>query len=37
MEVSKIGPYRQRRDLREVIERVSRYTVVTSQEQVARF
>lgn len=30
-EVSKIGLYRQRRDLREVIERLSRYLVVTSR------
>ena len=35
MEVSKIGPHRQRRDLREVIERVSRYMVVTSRVVVA--
>ncbi len=35
MEVSKIGPYRQRRDLREVIERLSRYMVVTSRVVVA--
>lgn len=35
MEVSKIGQYRQRRDLREVIERVSRYMVVTSRVVVA--
>lgn len=35
MEVSKIGPLRQRRDLREVIERVSRYVVVTSRVVVA--
>ena len=31
MEVSKIGQYRQRRDLRNVIERVSGYRVVTSR------
>lgn len=30
-EISKIGQHRQRRDLREVIERVSRYAVVTSR------
>ena len=35
MEVSKIGRYRQRRDLRDVIERVSRYIVVTSRVTVA--
>jgi len=35
MEVAKIGPHRQRRDLREVIELVSRYMVVTSREVVA--
>lgn len=34
-EVSKIGPYRQRRDLREVIERVSGFTVVTSRSVVS--
>jgi hypothetical protein len=35
MEVSKIGQYRQRRDLREVIEQLSRYDVVTSRSVVA--
>ena len=35
MEVSKIGSYRQRRLLREVIERVSRFTVVTSRVVIA--
>jgi len=35
MEVSKIGQYRQRRDLRDVIERVSGYRVVTSRVIVA--
>lgn len=35
MEVSKIGQHRQRRDLRDVIERVSRYAVVTSRVVVA--
>lgn len=34
-EVSKIGPYRQRRDLREVIERVSRYFVVTARSVIS--
>jgi hypothetical protein len=35
MEVSKIGPHRQRRDLRDVIERVSRYQVITSRVLIA--
>lgn len=35
MEIAKIGSYRQRHDLREVIERVSRYLVVTSRVVVA--
>jgi len=35
IEVSKIGQYRQRRDLRDVIERVSGYRVVTSRVVVA--
>jgi hypothetical protein len=35
MEVAKIGQYRQRRDLRDVIERVSGYRVVTSRVVVA--
>lgn len=35
IEISKIGQYRQRRDLREVIEQVSRYMVVTSRSVVA--
>ena len=34
-EVSKIGPYRQRRDLREVIERVCGYRVVTSRSVIS--
>lgn len=34
-EVSQIGRYRQRRDLRDVIERVSRYFVVTARNVVA--
>jgi hypothetical protein len=34
-EVSKIGSYRQRRDLREVIEKVSRYFVVTARSVVS--
>jgi hypothetical protein len=34
-EVSKIGPYRQRRDLREVIEKVSRYFVVTARSVIS--
>jgi hypothetical protein len=34
-EVSKIGRHRQRRDLREVVERVSRYMVVTSRSVVS--
>jgi hypothetical protein len=34
-EVSKIRQYRQRRDLREVIERVSRYMVVTSRSVIS--
>lgn len=35
MEVAKIGRYRQRRDLRDVIERVSGYRVITSRVVVA--
>lgn len=35
MEVSKIGPHRQRRDLRDVIERVSEYRVITSRVMIA--
>ncbi len=35
MEVAKIGQYRQRRDLRCVIERVSKYMVVTSRVVIA--
>lgn len=35
IEISKIGQYRQRRDLREVIERVSGFMVVTSRSVVA--
>lgn len=35
LEISKIGPFRQRRDLRTVIERVSRFFVVTSRTVVA--
>lgn len=35
MEVTKIGPYRQRRDLADVIEEVSRYRVVTSRVVIA--
>jgi hypothetical protein len=35
MEVSKIGPHRQRRDLREVIEGVSAFLVVTSRSVVS--
>ncbi len=35
MEISKIGRYRQRRSLREVIERVSRFLVVTSRSLVS--
>jgi hypothetical protein len=35
MEVSRIGSYRQRRDLRNVIERVSRFQVVTSRVAIA--
>lgn len=34
-EVSKIGQYRQRRDIREAIERVSKYLVVTSRSVVS--
>lgn len=34
-ETSKIGPFRQRRDLREVIERVSRFMVVTSRSVIS--
>jgi hypothetical protein len=34
-EVSKIGIYRQRRDLREVMERISRFRVVTSRSVVS--
>lgn len=34
-EISKIGPYRQRRDLREVIEKVSRYMVVTARSVIS--
>lgn len=34
-EISKIGPYRQRRNLREVIEKVSGYMVVTSRSVVS--
>jgi hypothetical protein len=34
-EISKIGPYRQRRNLREVIEKVSRYMVVKSRSVVS--
>jgi hypothetical protein len=34
-EISKIGRYRQRRDLREVIEKVSRYMVVTSRSVIS--
>ncbi|MPZ93218.1 MAG: hypothetical protein GEU68_16670 [Actinobacteria bacterium] len=34
-EVSKIGPYRQRRDLHEVIEQVSRYFVVTARSVIS--
>src|SRR3984893_13375962 len=34
-EISKIGPYRQRRDLREVIETLSRFMVVTSRSVVS--
>jgi hypothetical protein len=34
-EVSKIGRYRQRRDLREVMERVSKFVVVTSRSVVS--
>ena len=36
VEVTKIGQHRQRRDLREVIERVSRFTVVTARHVVSR-
>jgi hypothetical protein len=36
MEIAKIGQYRQRRDLREVIELVSRYSVVTSRVVIAQ-
>lgn len=36
MEVAKIGQHRQRRDLREVIERVSSYRVITSRVVVAQ-
>jgi hypothetical protein len=35
MEVSKIGPHRQRRHLREVIERLSGYRVVTARSLVS--
>lgn len=35
MEVAKIGKYRQRRNLRDVIERVSRYRVITSRVVIA--
>jgi hypothetical protein len=35
MEISKIGQYRQRRDLREVIERLSQYRVITSRVVIA--
>lgn len=35
MEVSKIGPHRQRRDLRDVIELVSRFRVITSRVIIA--
>lgn len=35
IEISKIGQYRQRRDLRQVIEQLSRYMVVTSRSVVA--
>jgi hypothetical protein len=35
MEVAKIGQYRQRRDLRDVIERVSKYRVITSRMVIA--
>jgi hypothetical protein len=35
MEVTKIGPYRQRRDLAEVIEHVSGYRVITSRVVIA--
>jgi hypothetical protein len=34
-EVSKIGPYRQRRDLREVIEKVSRHFVVIARSVIS--
>jgi hypothetical protein len=34
-EISKIGPHRQRRDLREVIEKVSRYFVVTARSVIS--
>ncbi len=34
-EISKIAQYRQRRDLREVIEKVSRYMVVTSRSVIS--
>jgi hypothetical protein len=36
MEVSKIGSHRQRKDLREVIERVSSYRVITSRVVIAQ-
>jgi hypothetical protein len=36
MEVAKIGSHRQRRDLREVIERVSSYRVITSRVVIAQ-
>jgi len=36
MEVSKIGLHRQRRDLRDVIERVSQYRVITSRVLIAK-
>lgn len=35
MEVAKIGQYRQRRDLRDVIEQVSQYRVITSRVIIA--
>ena len=36
VEVSKIGPHRQRRDLADVIERLSGYRVVTSRVAIAQ-
>jgi hypothetical protein len=35
VEISKIGPHRQRRDLRNVIERLSRFAVVTSRSAIS--